>query len=91
MLNTTQQARRRTRALLRCCRRFATSRTNNVLNSFGHPASIVEKTSAQVDGYQLAFTAGAFLMLAAGAVVLEFLRRSDVATIDAGEVVTAPV
>jgi MFS family permease len=70
---------------------FATSRTNSVIDSLGHPASSVEKTVAQVDGYQLAFTAGAFLMLAAGVVVLGLLRRSDVATIDAGEVVTAPV
>jgi len=70
---------------------FATSRTNSVVSGFGHPASIVEKTSAQVDGYQLAFTAGAFLMLAAGMVVIGLLRRSDVATIDAEEVVTATV
>jgi len=69
---------------------LATSRTNSVVNGFGQPASIVEKTSAQVDGYQLAFTAGAFLMLAAGIVVLGFLRRSDVATIDAEEAATVP-
>ena len=70
---------------------LATSRTSHVVNGFGHPASIVEKTSAQVDGYQLAFTAGAFLMLAAGIVVLGLLRRADVATIDAEEAITAPV
>ena len=54
-------------------------------------ATIAEKTSAQVDGYKLAFTAGAFLMLAAGAVVLGLIRRTDVATIDAEEAITAPV
>jgi hypothetical protein len=70
---------------------LATSRTNSVVNGFGHPASIVEKTSAQVDGYQLAFTAGAFLMLAAGVVVLGLLRRADVATIDAEEAITVTV
>ena len=36
-------------------------------------------------------TAGAFLMLAAGAVVLGLIRRTDVATIDAEEAITAPV
>jgi hypothetical protein len=65
----------------------ATSQTNHVVDGLGHPASIVEKTSAQVDGYQLAFTAGAFLMLAAGIVVLGLLRRADVATIDAEEAI----
>jgi predicted MFS family arabinose efflux permease len=89
LLNTTQQV---GGALgLAVLSTLATSRTNNVVNGFGHPASIVEKTSAQVDGYQLAFTAGAFLMLAAGIVVIGLLRRSDVATIDADEAVTVPV
>jgi EmrB/QacA subfamily drug resistance transporter len=89
LLNTTQQV---GGALgLAVLSTFATSRTNSVVSGFGHPASIVEKTSAQVDGYQLAFTAGAFLMLAAGVVVIGLLRRSDVATIDAGDTVTVPV
>ena len=89
LLNTTQQV---GGALgLAVLSTFATSRTNSVVSGFGHPASIVEKTSAQVDGYQLAFTAGAFLMLAAGVVVIGLLRRSDVATIDAEEAVTATV
>jgi hypothetical protein len=70
---------------------LATSRTNHVVDSFGRVASSAEKTAAQVDGYQLAFTAGAFLMLAAGLVVIGLLRPSDVATIDAGEAATAPV
>ena len=89
MLNTTQQV---GGALgLAVLSTLATSRTNNVINGFGHVATIAEKTSAQVDGYKLAFTAGAFLMLAAGAVVLGLIRRTDVATIDAEEAITAPV
>ena len=89
LLNTTQQV---GGALgLAVLSTLATSRTNHVVDGFGHPASIVEKTTAQVDGYQLAFTAGAFLMLAAGLVVIGLLRRSDVATIDAEEAVTATV
>ena len=88
LLNTTQQV---GGALgLAVLSTLATSRTNNVVNGFGHPASIAEKTSAQVDGYQLAFTAAAFLMIAAGVLVLGLLRRSDVATIDAEEAVTVP-
>jgi predicted MFS family arabinose efflux permease len=89
LLNTTQQV---GGALgLAVLSTLATSRTNHVVDSFGHVASTAEKTSAQVDGYQLAFAAGGFLMLAAGLVVIGLLRRSDVATIDAGEVATAPV
>ena len=89
LLNTTQQV---GGALgLAVLSTLATSRTNNVINGFGHVATIAEKTSAQVDGYKLAFTAGAFLMLAAGAVVLGLIRRTDVATIDAEEAITAPV
>lgn len=89
LLNTTQQV---GGALgLAVLSTLATSRTDHVVNGFGHPASIVEQTSAQVDGYQFAFTAGAFPMLAAGVVVLGLLRRADVATIDAGDAVTVPV
>ena len=88
LLNTTQQV---GGALgLAVLSTLATSRTNHVVDSFGHVASSAEKTAAQVDGYQLAFAAGGFLMLAAGLVVIGLLRRSDVATIDAGEAATAP-
>jgi EmrB/QacA subfamily drug resistance transporter len=87
LLNTTQQV---GGALgLAVLSTLATSRTNHVVDSFGHVASSAEKTAAQVDGYQLAFAAGGFLMLAAGLVVIGLLRRSDVATIDAEEAATA--
>jgi hypothetical protein len=89
LLNTTQQV---GGALgLAVLSTLSTSRTNHVVNGFGHVASIAEKTSAQVDGYKLAFTAGAFLTLAAGIVVLGLIRRADVATIDSEEAVTVPV
>jgi MFS family permease len=87
LLNTTQQV---GGALgLAVLSTLATSRTNHVVSGFGHVATIAEKTSAQVDGYKLAFTAGGFLMLAAGVVVLTLIRRTDVATIDTGETVAA--
>jgi hypothetical protein len=89
LLNTTQQV---GGALgLAVLSTLATSRTNDVVNGLGHVATIAEKTSALVDGYKLAFTAGAFLMLAAGVVVLGLIRRGDVATIDSEEAITAPV
>jgi MFS family permease len=89
LLNTTQQV---GGALgLAVLSSLATTRENHVLNGFGHVASIAEKTSAQVDGYKLAFTVGAFLMVAAGIVVLGLIRRNDVATIDAGDTVSVPV
>jgi EmrB/QacA subfamily drug resistance transporter len=89
LLNTTQQV---GGALgLAVLSTLATSRTNNTVSSFGHVASVAERTTAQVDGYQLAFITGAFLMLAAGVVVLGLLRKADVATIDSEESITAPV
>jgi EmrB/QacA subfamily drug resistance transporter len=89
LLNTTQQV---GGALgLAVLSTLATSKTNNTVSGFGHVASVAEKTTAQVDGYQLAFTTGAFLMLAAAAVVLGLLRKADVATIDAEESITVPV
>jgi len=89
LLNTTQQV---GGALgLAVLSTLATSRTNNVVNGFGQVATIVQKTSAQVDGYKLAFTAGVFLMLAAGVVVLGLIRRDDVATIDSEEAITATI
>jgi predicted MFS family arabinose efflux permease len=69
---------------------LATSKTNSVVHALGHPASTAEHTAAQVDGYQIAFTTGAFLMLAAAAVVIVLIRPADVATIDEGESVTVP-
>jgi len=89
LLNTTQQV---GGALgLAVLSTLATSRTSSVVNGFGHVATVAERTAAQVDGYKLAFTAGAFLMLAAGVVVLGLIRRDDVATIDSEEAVTATV
>jgi hypothetical protein len=89
LLNTTQQV---GGALgLAVLSTLATSKTNNTVSGFGNVASVAEKTTAQVDGYQLAFTTGAFLMLAAAVVVLGLLRKGDVATIDAEESITAPV
>jgi EmrB/QacA subfamily drug resistance transporter len=89
LLNTTQQV---GGALgLAVLSTLATSRTNSTVSGFGTVASVAEKTTAQVDGYQLAFTTGAFLMLAAAVLVLGLLRKADVATIDADESITAPV
>jgi predicted MFS family arabinose efflux permease len=89
LLNTTQQI---GGALgLAILSPLATSKTNSVVDALGHPASTAEHTAAQVDGYQTAFTTGAFLMLAAAAVVILLIRRTDVATIDEGEAVTVPV
>jgi predicted MFS family arabinose efflux permease len=89
LLNTTQQV---GGALgLAILSTLATSKTNSVVDALGHPASAAEHTAAQVDGYQVAFTTGAFLMLAAAAVVILLIRRSDVATIDEEEAVAVPV
>jgi len=88
LLNTTQQV---GGALgLAALSTLAASRTSHVTHGLGHVATIAEHQVAQVDGYQLAFTAGAFLMLAAGVVVLGLIRRADVERIDAEEPATAP-
>jgi hypothetical protein len=87
LLNTTQQV---GGALgLAALSTLAASRTSHVVNGLGHDASTGEHASALVDGFQVAFTVGAFLMLAAGVVVVGLIRRADVARIDAEEPATA--
>jgi EmrB/QacA subfamily drug resistance transporter len=87
LLNTTQQV---GGALgLAALSTLAASRTGHVVNGLGHTASTGEHNSALVDGFRVAFTTGAFLMLAAAVVVIGLIRRADVARIDTEEAATA--
>jgi predicted MFS family arabinose efflux permease len=68
---------------------FASSRTSNVLGGLGHAPTPSDRATAMVDGFQVAFAAGAGL-IALGAVVLAALIRSrDVARINADQPVLA--
>jgi len=64
---------------------LAASRTESVLGDLGHPATAAERTSALVDGFQVAFAAGAGLTAIGMILVAVLVRRRDVAAITAGE------
>jgi EmrB/QacA subfamily drug resistance transporter len=68
---------------------LAASRTSNVLGGLGSSASASEHATALVRGFQLAFTSGAGLMIAAAILIVVLIRRSDVARINTQEPVTA--
>jgi EmrB/QacA subfamily drug resistance transporter len=62
---------------------FATNRTSDMLGGLGHAPAPSDRALAMVEGFQVAFTAGAVL-IALGAIVLTFtVRRRDVARINA--------
>ena len=64
---------------------LAANRTETVIGDLGHAPTAAEQTSALVDGFQVAFAAGAGLT-ATGAILIALLvRRRDVATIATGE------
>jgi EmrB/QacA subfamily drug resistance transporter len=64
---------------------LASDRTSNVLGGLGHPPTPSDSALAVVEGFQVAFTAGAVL-IGLGAVLLATLLRSrDVARINADQ------
>jgi EmrB/QacA subfamily drug resistance transporter len=68
---------------------FATNRTSSVLGGLGHAATPSDNAVAIVDGFQVAFTAGAVL-IGLGAVLLATLvRQRDVARINAADAALA--
>jgi EmrB/QacA subfamily drug resistance transporter len=62
----------------------AASTTTDALPSGGSPSAL-EQASALVDGYQMAFAVGAGLMIVGVIVTALFIRRRDVAAIQAAE------
>jgi EmrB/QacA subfamily drug resistance transporter len=63
----------------------AASQTEDALSGAGGTPSAVEQASAIVDGFQVAFTVGAGLILAGVLVTALLIRRRDVAAIQAGQ------
>jgi predicted MFS family arabinose efflux permease len=61
---------------------LAADHTSNVLSDLGHRASRPEATAALVDGFNVAFTAAALLVLVSAFVLLFAVRKQDVANID---------
>jgi EmrB/QacA subfamily drug resistance transporter len=64
---------------------LAANRTENVIGDLGHAPTSVEQTSALVDGFQVAFAAGAGLTALGVILIAVLVRRRDVATIATGE------
>jgi EmrB/QacA subfamily drug resistance transporter len=62
----------------------AASTTTDALPDGGTPTAL-EQASALVDGYQMAFAVGAGLMIVGVIITALFIRRRDVAAIQAGE------
>ena len=69
---------------------FAANRTTSELEALGHAPSASESASALVSGYHVGFVAGAALLLLGVVVTATLLRRSDVATLDAGQAIEQP-
>jgi EmrB/QacA subfamily drug resistance transporter len=68
---------------------FATSKTSDVLASIGGPPTPADQAQALVDGFHIAYAAGAALLLAAFVLLLLMLRRDDVAVVGEGEAAPA--
>jgi EmrB/QacA subfamily drug resistance transporter len=62
---------------------LATDRTSSFLTGLGHTPSSHDSAAALVDGFQLAFTVSAAMMIAGVVLVAVLLRRRDLARIDA--------
>jgi EmrB/QacA subfamily drug resistance transporter len=68
---------------------LATDRTTNYLADLGHAPSPHDQASGLVEGFQLAFTVSAGLMVAGVILVAVLLRRRDLARIDTTQPVMA--
>jgi MFS family permease len=68
---------------------LATDRTTNYLADLGHAPSPHDQASGLVEGFQLAFTVSAGLMVAGVILVAVLLRRRDLARIDTTQPVIA--
>jgi EmrB/QacA subfamily drug resistance transporter len=62
---------------------LATERTTSYLTGLGHAPTLAERNAALVDGFQLAFTISAAVMVAGVILAAVLLRRRDLARIDA--------
>ena len=69
---------------------LASNRTSSSLGDVTGVPSVLAQHQALVDGFQVAFIASAVLMAVGLATVSTFLRRRDVAEVDAGDVVAVP-
>src|SRR4051812_30409342 len=68
---------------------LAANRTTDVLGGLGHAPTPGDHATALVDGFQVAFAAGAGLMVLAGVLLFAFIRPRHVAHISADEAALA--
>jgi EmrB/QacA subfamily drug resistance transporter len=64
---------------------LATSKTTDVLTGLGGQPTPADQAQALVDGFHVAYLAGAILLAVAAIVLATMLRRDDVAAVSAGE------
>jgi EmrB/QacA subfamily drug resistance transporter len=64
---------------------LATNATSDELASLGRQPTDAETMSALVEGFHVAYLAGAIVLAVAGILLLTMLRRSDVAAVSEGE------
>jgi hypothetical protein len=62
---------------------LAVNQTNGYLHNLGHAPAVPDAFAALVQGYRIAFLAGAILLAVGAVVVVAVIRRSDVAGIAA--------
>ena len=61
---------------------LAADKSTSVLSELGHAPSREDRLTALLDGFQVAFTAAAILVLIGAVLLLLVVRKSDVANID---------
>jgi EmrB/QacA subfamily drug resistance transporter len=64
---------------------LAASKTSGMLSDLGHAPTPADQAQALVDGFHVAFFAGAMVVAASGVLLLLLLRRKDVEAVTAGE------
>jgi hypothetical protein len=61
---------------------LAADKSTSVLGELGRPPSQLEQASALLDGFQVAFTAAAILVLVGAALLMFAVRKRDIRSID---------
>jgi hypothetical protein len=69
---------------------LAANQTTGYLSGLHHAPALADVNASLVQGYHVAFLAGAVLLLLGGALVALFVRRRDVVDIASGRTVATP-
>jgi EmrB/QacA subfamily drug resistance transporter len=69
---------------------LAVGQTNSYFHNLGHAPAVLDTSAALVQGYRIAFLAGAILLVLGAVLVGAFIRRADVADITAAAAAGSP-